>query len=241
MANDSEGTRRLRAAVRIGLSTGVWIVVAVQVALPLVAAMPGAADGAARLVRVAAVTFMLFGLLYLIAGASHALAAGRDPVSVPAVVRAGRTVFAPFLWLLLKSGLLAALIVQLGMIAAVTLSGLQPVVLLERVTPYAGMAIALLGFVLVYWMPIVFADRNFALFASLRQALHAAWARIGVSGYLAFLTLAPAAVALLLDAESGQLVLGALNLAASVMGWIAYVYCVEWRQSQPRVAAASLN
>lgn len=224
----------MRATLRALLSGGVWLVVLTQFVLPLMANMPAATEGAAHVVRIAAVTLMLLGLLYLIAGASRALALGRDPVSIVAVVRSGKPVFIPFLWLLFKTGLLAAVILQLGMLVGVLISGLEATALVERIAPYTGALVAALGFVLVYWMPIVFADHNFAMLPTLAEAFRVAWARLRLSGYLAFLTLTPAVIAVLIDGEPSGLVVGGLNLIGGVMAWIAYAYCVEWRQSQVR-------
>lgn len=244
MQADGEGTRRLRATLRALMSGGVWLVVVTQLVLPLMANMPGDTEGAAHLVRIAAVTLMLLGLLYLIAGASRALALGRDPVSIVAVLRSGKPVFIPFLWLLFKTGLLAAVILQLGMLVGVLISGLEATALVEHIAPYTGATLAALGFVLVYWMPIVFADNNFVMLPTLAQAFRVFRARLRFSGYLAFLTLTPALIAVLIGGEPSGLVIGGLNLVGGMMGWIAYVYCVEWRQSQvpgPDAAAASLN
>lgn len=241
MQDDSESARRWRSALRAVLSPGVWLVVAAQVALSVIANAQAVADQGHPGARVVLFTLVLLGLLYLIAGASQALARGRDPVYIPAVLRAGTDVYLSFLWLIFKTGLLAALILQVAVVAAVALSGMEAAVLVEQAAPYAGAALAFVGFALVYWMPIVFVEQNFALFGTLKQAVRLAWRRLPVSGYVAFLTLAPAAVAVLAHDQTSAWIAAAVNLLASVTGWIAYLYGVEWCQNARRVAPTSLN
>jgi len=234
-----EGTRRLRAAVRTVLSSGVWLVVAAQAALLFVAAVPTESNPFVRAGHIVAAALMYLGLLYLIAGASRALAASRDAVSIAAVLITGKSVFVPFMWLVIKAlGLAVAL--QFVAITVVVSAGMEPSTLVKDVAPYVGVLAAALEFVLVYWRPLVFVDQNFALFQTLKTALRVARDRLRVSGFLALLTLTPAAVAPLLGAEPAAWIVAGVNLAAGIMGWIAYVYCVEWNQERTPPSAPPL-
>ncbi len=234
-----EGTRRLRAAVRTVLSSGVWLVVAAQAALLLVVAVPTESNPFVRAGHIVAAAFMYLGLLYLIAGASRALAASRDAVSITAVLTTGKSVFVPFMWLVIKAlGLAVAL--QLAAVSVIVSAGMDPSALAKEIAPYVGVLAAALEFILVYWRPLVFVDQNFALFQTLRHALRLARERLRVSGYLALLNLTPAAVAPMLGADPAVWIVAGVNLAAGIMGWIAYVYCVEWCQERATPSAQPL-
>lgn len=225
-----ESTRRLRALVRATLSSGVWAVIALQVVMGLT--LRGSADdaGAAALLRFAVLVAATAAVLYGTAGVSAALAAGREPVSVVTALDAGRAVFGGFLWLIAKASLLATAILQVALIALVAGAGQDANQAATQLPSHMLPVAALSGFALVYWLPLVFYRRDFRLFATLAEALRLLWGRAHAAGFLALLTLAPAALAWILDGRGGAITAFLLQAVASLLAWAAYVYCVEWLQ-----------
>ena len=94
-------------------------------------------------------------------------------------------------------------------------------------------------FVFVYWLPFVFVRREFRLFISLRSALNIAWTRLSHSGFLALLIVAPILIAELFPADSPWWLELILSVLTGLMSWIAYVYCVQVLQENPRLGSAS--
>lgn len=174
----------------------------------------------------------LAGFLYLTVGASQALADGRDVVGLRRALWAGVTSYGPFLWLITKLLLLSALLLNIVLLVAGISPGQEPPNWYVRAARYLPLVEGLVAFMFVYWMPIVFVRRDFALFATLRGALVAAWRRLPQSGFPGFLILTPAALAFLADASVPLPAIMALNLAGGYMEWVAYIFCVEWLQDQ---------
>lgn len=225
-----EPTRRLRAVVRAALSSGMWLVIALQILMGFALRLPGDEDGAMATVRLAVLMLATGGVLYSTAGVSAALAAGREPVSALTALAAARAVFGAFLWLLLKAGLVAIAAMQLILTVLIAAAGQDPTQAMAELPAHLLPVSALLGFVLVYWMPVVFYRRDFRLFATLGEALRLARMRLAAAGFLALLTLAPAAIAWALDGRGGITAAFLLQVIASLLAWTAYVYCVEWLQ-----------
>lgn len=233
-APTSEGERRLRAAVRALLSTGVWCAVGGQ--LLLIALWRFASvDADARAAVLAFVLAAAFaGFLYLTVGVSQALADRRDAVGVRVAVGAGSASYGPFLWMIVKLALLGGVLVNIAILIVNGVAAGEPRAWTEPVVTYLPLAQGVVAFVFVYWLPIVFVRRNFALFQTLRAALVTAWQRLPRAGYLAFLTLTPAVLAIVAGGSAPFVVLLLLTLMGALMEWIAYVYCVEWLQDQRR-------
>lgn len=220
---------RLRATLRALLSPGIWLVLAVQMALAF--AMHGQlpADDASLAstltILLIATALMLF--YYLQAGAFHGLTLSRETLAVTDVVRAGKAVFAAFVWLTLKAGLLLALVMNVLIFLAMLLTGYEIKAITGALTPRFGIALGVLSFVFVYWLPFVFARREFRLFPSLKAALQIAWNRLSRSLFLALLILGPVLVSYYLPGDVPLWVDLAISLVGGVMGWIAYIYCIE--------------
>lgn len=233
----TESERRLRAVVRAALSPGVWLVVGAQL-LAQLALQSGLESEAASpdSWRLIATALLLSVFVYLQAGAFAAIARGRERLTVGETLAGGRAVLAKFVWLFVKAGLLFAAAAQVFVLLLATALGVPHADLVLRIVPSAGPLLGVLGFVFVYWMPVVFVRQEFRLLPSWRLALAAVWRRFSRSGFPAFLTLTPALVALLLPLEHAVLALPALSLAGGFMGWIAYIYCAEWLQDHPPTA-----
>lgn len=229
------GAPRLRAFLRALLSSGVWAVIAAQLAmLSLLRGAPEAAPASAQL-RLGGLVVLFFALLYLIAGASQALAQSRDTVTVGEVIRAGQGVYGRFLWLAFKAALVFLVLFNLLLSVVLALSGMDMQALFEAsvgVYPWLG---ALIAFVFVYWMPVIFVGGNFLLVDTLRMALAKLWEDRRQAGFLAALTLTPTVLAALLGDPPLWPALIALNVAGGVLGWTAYTFCVERLQRTGRV------
>lgn len=237
----TEGERRLRALVRALLSPGIWLVVGTQLALQLSLQQISVA-GEAPLAWVLALSGLLLGFAWLQAGAYHALAQGRDRLTLADMARTGLGRFTRFLWLFIKLGLLFALLFNVVAFLFIHDSVASPDALIRGLAPFLGPLLAAAGFLFVYWLPLVFVSDDFRLFATLRRALATAWQRLPQSGFLALLILLPPALFTLLPAETPLWLLVTLAAGASLLGWAAYIYCAEWLRdaasaSPPRAEA----
>lgn len=225
----AEGELRLHALVRAVLSPGIWFVLAAQLLL-MFALQWRVPEGApplvsALIVILTAAALMLF--FYLQAGAFQALTLDRGTLPVSSVIRAGRTVFAAFVWLLLKAGLLFALVMNILMLLVLPLTGTDIEKLTQTLATYFGPVTGVLGFVFAYWLPLVFVQREFRLYAGLRAALQVARERLAQSAFLAFMVLLPALAAGFLPAGSPAWLHALASVATGLLGWVAYIYCVE--------------
>lgn len=223
----TEGERRLRALVRAFVSPGLWLVVGVQLVLQLALARGLAGDEQAP-VWLLALSGLVLGFAWLQTGAYRTLAHGRDRLSAADTLRAGRGRFARFLWLFVKLGLLAALLFNVAVFLFLSGSGMSPDALVRALAPFLGLLWAALGFLFVYWLPLVFVTDDFRLLATLRRALFTAWRRLPQSGFLAASILLPPALFTLLPGASPLWLLVPLAAGASLLGWAAYIYCAEW-------------
>ncbi len=237
-----ESGLRLRAAIRALLSPGIWLLLSVQLALVFTMRWSVPADAtpltSALAIFLTAAALMLF--YYLQAGAFHALTQGRETLTVAEVVRAGRVVFAAFVWLTLKAGLLLAAVMNVLIFAALLLTGQDIKTVMNTLSPFFGPVVGILTFVFVYWLPFVFVRREFHLFPSLKATLQIAWDRLSDSAFLAFLVLVPVLVSGLLPSDTPLLFDLLVSVVSGVMGWIAYIYCIEvLREQPPRAGGAN--
>ncbi|TAM45510.1 MAG: hypothetical protein EPN55_08035 [Gammaproteobacteria bacterium] len=223
----TEGERRLRALVRAFLSPGIWLVVGTQLALQLSLQQISGA-GEAPLAWVLALSGLLLGFAWLQAGAYHALAQGRDRLLLADMARAGFGRFTRFLWMFIKLDLSVALLFNVVAFLSMLGSGTSPEGLVRGLAPFLGPLLAAVGFLFVYWLPLVFVTDDFRLFVTLRRALSTTWQRLPQSGFLALLILLPPALFTLLPSEAPLWLLVPLAVGASLLGWAAYIYCAEW-------------
>lgn len=233
-SGQTEGALRLHATIRALLSPGIWFVLAAQMALliSLQWRMPAEAAPLQSLLAVFLTATALMAFFYLQAGAFHALTQGRNTLSVMEIVRAGKPVFVSFVWLTLKAGLLFAVAMNVLVLVALMLTGSDFKDLMQQLSSAFGPMTGLLGFVFVYWLPLVFVQRDFRLLPSLKASLQVAWSRLAHAMFLALLVLVPALVTGFLPAESPLLVNALASLASGFLGWIAYIYCVDVLQQR---------
>ena len=234
----TEGEFRLHAIIRALLSPGIWFVLGAQMLL-LFALQWRAPVDAAPLVSTLAIFLTATALMlffYLQAGAFHALTLGRDALPVGEIIRAGRTVFASFVWLTLKAGLLFALVINVLVFIALLLTGLDFKSLMQALAAFFSPVTGVLAFVFAYWLPFVFVRREFRLLPSLKAALQIARERLVHSTFLALMVLVPVLAAGLLPTDSPMWLDVLANVATGVMGWIAYIYCVDILRPRAPVA-----
>ncbi len=230
----TESEQRIRAAVRVVLSPGVWLVIGLQVVfmtLRTQTILPLGDFGPTRLVPVIFGTLLI--LIYLMSGTFRSFALGNSTVSIYETLSRGKEVFASFLWLLVQVGLLAVVVgfVLLNLLYLSRSVDLEQ--LITEMVPYVTIIAMVVPFLLVYWFPVVFSTNDFRVFATLRSALRIIWQRLWRSGFLAFLILVPLVAFWLLPDSSPLIVFLIVSVIGEVMGWIAYVYCVESLASNP--------
>lgn len=232
----TESGHRLHATVRALLSPGIWLVLVAQLALVFSMQWSAPADASplASALMILLTSAILMLLFYLQAGSFHALTLGRDSLSVGEIARAGKVVFATFIWLTLKAGLLLVVILNLLVYVAMVITGYDLKTMIHTFSPYFSPFVGILAFVFVYWLPLVFVRREFRLLPSLKAALTTAWTRLSHSAFLALLVLAPVMVSEFLPADGPVLLDFLISVAGGVMGWIAYIYCVEVLQDLPQ-------
>jgi hypothetical protein len=229
-----ESGLRLRAAIRALLSPGIWLLLCVQLALIVTMHWSMSADASppsAPVIFLMATVLMLF--YYLQAGAFQALTQSRETLTMVEVVRAGRAVFAAFVWLALKAGLLLAAVMNVLIVVGLLVTGYDLKALMNALAPFSSPVIGILTFVFVYWLPFVFVRREFHLLPSLKAALQIAWDRRYDSAFLAVLVLVPSLVSGWLPPDTPLLFDLLISLVSGVMGWIAYIYCIEVLREQP--------
>ena len=239
----TEGELRLHAIIRALLSPGIWFVLAAQIGLMFILQWRVPADAAPLVSMLAifltATSLMLF--FYLQAGAFHALTLGREALPVGEIIRAGKTVFASFVWLTLKAGLLFALVINVLALIVLMLTGLDFKGLMQTLAGFFSPVTGVLAFVFAYWLPFVFVQREFRLLPSLKAALGIAWKRLAHSAFLALMILAPALGIGLIPAESPVLIDTLASIATGIMGWIAYIYCIDILRQRAPVAPDKIS
>ena len=231
----TESAQRLHAVVRTLLSRGVWLVLMSQMML-ILSLQWQVAEGESPLLAALAISLTALALLlffYLQAGAFHGLAQGRDALSVEQVLRGGKVVFSTFVWLILKAGLLLMAVINVITLFVVFAGGYDLKATTQLLTSVFGPVSGLLSFIFAYWLPWVFVRRDFNLLPSLRAGLRVAWTRLPQSTFLALVILAPLLVALFLPADGPLWLDLAASMVAGILGWVAYVYCVEVLQEAP--------
>lgn len=231
----SEYQRRLRAALRSLLSQGVWLTIVFELgvsALPQTGALESLGVGKFAILGVVAAI-----AVYLQAGTMLALARGREVVAIPEVLLSGRLVFPRFVWLMLKTGFLFLVAMNVALLG-LNAMGLIDIEDKDAVPVFASVltvAVVPLKYLLAYWLPWVFTRQDFRLSASLPAALRTAWQRFPRAGlFLALLLLLPGSVLVSLSPQAPFLLLTAIMLAAMVLDWIAYSYCVEAVREEPQ-------
>lgn len=230
----TESKQRIRAAVRVVLSPGVWLVIGLQVVfmtLRTQTILPLGNFGPTGLALVIFGTLLI--LIYLMSGTFRCFALGNSTVSIYETLSRGKEVFASFLWLLVQVGLLAVVagFVLLNLLYLSRSVDLEQ--LITEMVPYVTIIAMVVPFLLVYWFPVVFSTNDFRVFATLRSALRIIWQRLWRSGFLAFLIFFPLVAFWLLPDNSPLIVFLIVSVIGEMMGWTAYVYCVESLASNP--------
>jgi hypothetical protein len=225
-----ETERRLRAVVRALVSPGIWLLVATQMAYPLLrhTGLLGGEKEAASLVNTLVFAVIATAVLYLQAGVFQSLARDREAVSVANVLRAGKERFADFIWLVVKAGLAFGLVLGALLILLMpATNGSSPAEVSRIATPFA-LLMAILPVLLLWWLPGVFVSSDFRLVASLRRAWRELVAQPVRSIFPAILVLLPSLVLLALPDGTPVILQLALEAMGMLIVWVADIYCVEW-------------
>jgi len=228
---ESENALRLRALVRVVVSPGIWAIILIQVLIQLLGRHEPVTeeDAGAAFLRMFAGTVTIVAMLYFQAGVFAVLSRTRGPVTLPAVLRDGRNVFFLFVWLIVRAALVLA---GIGMLAGTVVIGSlgvsDPQAIAQKLAAVLTVTAVLLPFLFVYWLPYVFVNNDFRLFASFRQALVLFWQRRMQGWYLALLILLPAVFAGMLPSATPFAVRLVLGGAIMLLAWAANTYCVEW-------------
>ncbi|MBI3897876.1 MAG: hypothetical protein HY308_06220 [Gammaproteobacteria bacterium] len=228
MQTFGEGERRIRAAVRALMSQGLWLLIVAQFFFSvLLRQLVAGEDKPEPFTLMVLGGVGIAGLFYLMAGISRAFAQSRDVVNIGDALQAGIPVYGPFLWLMTKAGLVMIVIIQLVQFIALGLFGTEPGALTEQTLHAFALSVPALGFLFVYWFPVVFVGSDFRLLPTLRSAVLTLWQRLPQSMFPALLTLAPAMVLWVFDDSLSWEGLAAVDAIGTLMGWIAYIYCAE--------------
>jgi len=232
MSDVAENTRRIRSAVRVFMSPGLWLVMAVQMLFLVVLntgneAVASTEGGGSLRPLILMALFML--ILFLLSGAFRALAAHQNPVTVPEIFSSANKIFSQFLLLCLKTlGLFllgSFVVVSFAMPAG---GGEPDKETLHQMLMTIGIAAVVLDFVFIYWLPLVFTTLNFRLFQTLMLALRIARGRLSQAGFIALLIFVPALISLYIPQGASLLVIAPVGLLGQVTGWIVYAYCIEY-------------
>lgn len=221
------------------MSPAVWLVIGVRVLVEVTSytIMPAATSSAvdSRPVSLVAVFIVLFIFmyLYLFSGTFRSMVLGQGTVSVQESIHRGKEVFNQFLWLWIKIFLvvLFALVLLLSFFVNGSTDEMEVQTRLKEIAPrlnlFRGIFMIIAPFILVYWLPIVFATSDFRVLPTMKSALAILWRRLPKSGYLAFLIFFPVVVVWLLPEGSPLIVLLGISVLRDLMLWTAFIYCAE--------------
>jgi hypothetical protein len=218
-------TRRIRAFVRVLLSPVVWLVTLYQGGLMVL--LRADVTPASQLVTAFLYATLFLGFFFLAAGTYRAFVVTRNVVSIPVAVGHARAAFSGFMLLLVKAGLLAIVVLNVVVVVGQGATGLEPEEFIKTYIGWLPQLVAVLAFVFVFWLPIVFVHNNFSLFATLRTAVGFWRGRFHEGIFLALLVLLPAAVLGLVPEKAPFALHLAIGMAGEILTWVAFVYCAE--------------
>lgn len=232
----SEGTIRLRSAVRTTMSPGTWFVILFQVLLLLAMNWTGQSEipEQTRAMVQILVFALLFFALFLASGLFNAMAAHSNVVTVREVLVYGVKVYNRFLWLVVKAvGLVFA---AFFVLSALFLGGMDKETqkqVLQNSPVILGLVSVAVNVVFVYWLPLVFKKQHFKLFDTLGRAWQVLVSRWRQTGFVLLLLLVPAAIMLLLPEKPPMPALTLVSVLGQVLGWVVYAYGVEVLNQSP--------
>jgi hypothetical protein len=207
---DSE--RRLRAVLRAFMSTGVWLLIAAQLAYPMMRHSDFFATGNDEPTLALTLAFGVTATL----------------VSAGEVIAASREMFVQYVWLVIKAGLLFGLILTAVLTAVMLASGETPQVLIPRFSIPLSTLFTVLPVLLLWWLPGAFVTREFRLGPSLKTAWHELVSKPARSMFPALLMLLPGLVLLWVPSSGPVALTLALEGAGMLTLWMANIYCLEW-------------
>jgi len=171
---------------------------------------------------------LFLGFFFLAAGTYQSFVKESSLVQVRMVVRNARLIFAQFIVLSIKVGLLGFLLINLMVVIAQGFTGLTPEEIFKAVASYLTLIVGVTALALVYWLPLVFVKGNFNMLETLRDALILGWARINQVGFLAALILLPPLILWLTSNQLSPSIIALGSVVGRLLDWVAFVYCVDY-------------
>ena len=239
--SENENTKRIRAFVRTFMSPAIWLFAGYQAAILLLMRMDLSQMNQTISGLVAPLLFTVFflGLFYLAAGIYLSFASGTSLIQIPTVLANGRKVFTNFMFLSLKAGVLGFVVLNVLIVVVQAITGMETEALIKTYIRYLAPIVAILGLIFVYWLPLVFVRGNFRLFETLAEAFRIGNQRLGQVGFLAVLLLVPSFSLMLLPGTAPSLLVIFISVIGELFTWVAFVYCVEYLQSQSQAPTPS--
>jgi hypothetical protein len=223
--NLPESTYQLRAAVRTIMSPAVWLLTIIQAVLLVSMALFGGSENTEPVPGFPVFfSILVFGFVYMMSGLFRSFVVEKNIVTVQVAFNQGKIVFTSFIWLILRLLILFFLITNILFVV----SGAQPAEVIKEGAKTFAFLVAILSFIFIYWLPIVFTASDFRLFKTLNTALLVAWDRIRQSLFLALMVLLPAMIAWLMPKDIPLPALVGIASINEIATWIAYVYCIEY-------------
>jgi hypothetical protein len=238
---ENENTKRIRAFVRTFMSPAIWMFAGYQAVVLLLMRLNlfGMNQEAGGLFGPLLFTALFLGLFFLAGGLYQSFASSQSMIQIPTALANGRQVFTNFILLSVKAGLLGFLAINVLIVVAQFLTGMETEELIKVYARYLTLIVAILGFIFVYWLPLVFVRGNFRLLDTLGEAFRIGRARLAQSGFLAALILLPPMTLMLLpEGTPSPLVIG-ISVVGELFAWVAFVYCADYLQSAPPPPAAA--
>lgn len=233
-STESENTRRLRAALRVFMSPAIWMLVAYQVLLLSLARMDWQdfGDKVTSLYGPFIFSVLFVGFFFLAGGTYQSFAVSKSLVPLTEIVKNAKRVFASFLLLSIKVGLLSLLAINVVIAIVQSATGMSAEEILKTHAQLLPLIVGSLALVFVYWLPFVFVRGDFHLFRTLREALLLARAHLHQAGFLFLLILLPSLVLWWLPATTPTVLAIGVSAVGEVMAWVAYAYCVDFLRDQ---------
>ena len=231
----NESTYRIRAAVRVLMSPGMWLAVMLFVLTaiqnPLVTGEKVSPGDSTILFHL-----FLFAFLFVVSGLFQSLATGNSVVSLRDVILNAPPVFGRFLLLILKALFVFILLPVLLFFTLIA----DP----EAMKTHFWMLSVIYELAIlfaIYWLPIAFVTGRFGLVQTMTAALQMQLHRLRQLPFLAVLLLTPNILGMLFQAEQQVVAVILISALSEILGWIAYTYCIEYvvRHRDEAVSAVS--
>lgn len=229
-----EPTRRLRSLVRVFMSPAIWLLTAYQALMLSVLRIDwqNYSDSAVGTYGPIILAAMFLGFFFLAAGTYQSFVREQSLVKVAMVFQNARLIFTRFILLSIKVGLLGFLIINIVVIVAQGLTGMEPKEIFDVMADYLVLIVSVSALALVYWLPLVFVKGNFNMLETMREALLLSWARIHHVGFLAVLILLPTFLMWMVSKQLSPAISVLGSILGELLAWVAFAYCVDYLKTE---------